>query len=644
MSIKNLKIGQRLVIGFSIIILIIVIIGVFSIKTMQSLADLTSQIYDHPLAVSNSVRDVRANINAMHRSMKDVALAESIQEVNAASKLVDNYEQQVYKDFEMIFERFLGDKTDVENAHKAFSDWKVIRDEVIKLSKQGKKNEAVDITRGKGRDHVEFMTVEIQNMIDFASAKAESFLSDSKAQERDSIYMMSVLITALIVLGINIAILISRSIIRPLNIVVGKIREISQGYLRAEVDIYSKDEVGILADSFRELQEDLQNKAEVAEKIAGGDFSTDILPRSDKDDLGKSFNNMTTSLRTATEKLRDSERRFRNLLETVPVGITVSTPEGEIIEANSAIVQMFGFDTKEEFVLIPASEYYYFPEDRKRFVEAHDKDAVIDLELTVKRKDGTPFTGIVSSITQKSKKYEEIYINSFIDITERKKMEDAIRVSEQNMQELIYIASHDLQTPIVSMVGFAGNILKKYTEEMNPAGIHAVERLKANAERMHKIILSLLDISRISTVKNPHQKIVPEKVIQDIISDIKLYIEEKEVCITVQKLPSINGDYARITTVLRNLLTNAINYGGKNILVGHKKGVYFVKDDGIGISKDNIDKIFKAGERLKKVDVDGVGMGLTFCRKVIEQHNGKIWAESAGSGKGSTFYFYLVKS
>ena len=97
-----------------------------------------------------------------------------------------------------------------------------------------------------------------------------------------------------------------------------------------------------------------------------------------------------------------------------------------------------------------------------------------------------------------------------------------------------------------------------------------------------------------------------------------LQISEKDVAIKLRKLPDIKGDQTRITSVFRNLLSNALNYGGKNITIGFTKNAFYVKDDGIGISEDNIQKIFKAGERLKKVDVDGVGMGLTFCRKVIE--------------------------
>jgi signal transduction histidine kinase len=136
-------------------------------------------------------------------------------------------------------------------------------------------------------------------------------------------------------------------------------------------------------------------------------------------------------------------------------------------------------------------------------------------------------------------------------------------------------------------------------------------------------------------------------VVHNIVSDLTLMYGEKRAEITIESLPDIRGDEPRLSSVFRNLLTNALNYGGKHITVGclseqtDARGAFFVRDDGIGIAQRNLEKIFQAGERLKKREVEGVGMGLTFCKKVIMQHQGTIWAESAGEGKGATFYFTI---
>ncbi|MCP4630605.1 MAG: PAS domain-containing sensor histidine kinase, partial [bacterium] len=87
--------------------------------------------------------------------------------------------------------------------------------------------------------------------------------------------------------------------------------------------------------------------------------------------------------------------------------------------------------------------------------------------------------------------------------------------------------------------------------------------------------------------------------------------------------------------------TNAIMYGGDKIIIGYQNQKFYIQDNGIGIPENQLEKIFSPTERLKMVEAEGVGMGLTFCKKVIRQHGGEIWAESEGLNKGAKFYFTL---
>ena len=214
----NFKIGHRLGIGFGIVILMTAIMGVSALYQLQTLAGLTEQIYLHPFVVSNAVRDIKANINGMHRSMKDVAIADTLKQIDEAALIVSKNEQQVYKDFTIVFERFIGKKNTVNLAREMFFDWKAIRDEVIILSWQGKKEEAAYITREKGALHVEKMTDSIQIMIDYADRKANDFRKDEqKIQKRINITMVGFFVFT-ILMGITISILITNSIINPLKI------------------------------------------------------------------------------------------------------------------------------------------------------------------------------------------------------------------------------------------------------------------------------------------------------------------------------------------------------------------------------------------------------------------------------------------
>lgn len=182
----NLATGPLLAGGF-IGMLALIGVAVFGAVSMNNtLADLTNKIYRHPLAVSNAVRDASADIIAMHRDMKDVALARNSGELETAITSVAGHEARVYKSFDVIMDRFLGDKSLIEQAHKTFTDWRPIRSEVIDLTRKGLYGEAAMITKGKGARHVVLMSSRMDGLIDFASSKASQFLADSKRQQERS--------------------------------------------------------------------------------------------------------------------------------------------------------------------------------------------------------------------------------------------------------------------------------------------------------------------------------------------------------------------------------------------------------------------------------------------------------------------------
>ena len=228
------------------------------------------------------------------------------------------------------------------------------------------------------------------------------------------------------------------------------------------------------------------------------------------------------------------------------------------------------------------------------------------------------------------------------EITVRKQAEAALQATNASLEEMVYIASHDLQTPLLSMEGFAGEILENYQDALDTQGMHQLERIQANARRMHKLVLSLLDISRLNTIENWCTTFSAGDVVDSVLRDLALTIEHAGATVEIEDLPRMYGDQQRIEGVFRRLISNALTYRGKQVTIGCQDGVYVVKDDGIGIYADQLQKIFKPGEQLKDIHTEGVGMGLTFCQKVITQHHGRIWAESEGVGKGAAFYFEIA--
>jgi len=438
MKFGNLKIGLRLSLGFGIVIVITAVVGTFALLEIQDLGELTENMYNHSLIVSNAVRDIKANINAMHRSMKDVALSDNTNQINEAAAIVDKYEQTVFRDFEIVFDRFLGDMKDVEHAHRSFIEWKIIRDEVITLSKQNKKDAAADITRGKGAQHVDIMTGKIQNMIDFATARANSSYEDVLWHKKHILIMMAALLTTMITLGLSIALFITKSIVKPLNFIVERINDISEGDLHYPVTIDTKDEIGQLADSYRKLQSDLQYKASVAQKIAGGNFSIDIPPRSERDELGKSFYGMTTSLRKATTELKESEERYRQLVETMNDGLGVVNTKRLLTYVNNRFCEMLGY-SKNELIGSPISNLFdnvNLKLYEQQTAERH-KGKYKPYEIAFTMKDGQYVHTLVSPkpVFDTDGNFKGSFA-VITDISERIKTEEVLKENEIRFREL----------------------------------------------------------------------------------------------------------------------------------------------------------------------------------------------------------------
>lgn len=221
---------------FALIILLLVGQGVFSLTYLKTIASQTENLYQHPYTVSNAARNISINLVSMHRYMKDVALAENEQKIKRASSFVDEHEQQVLNNFNLIFDRYLGKRSDIQFAYKAFIDWKVIRDEVIFLKMKGENKEAADITRNKGADHVALLNRETQKLIDFADNKAKTFFSNAVEAERHAFTV----IISLLVITVTASILSSYYAVHRLNFaqmdMKSRIHLIDQNILMAKFD------------------------------------------------------------------------------------------------------------------------------------------------------------------------------------------------------------------------------------------------------------------------------------------------------------------------------------------------------------------------------------------------------------------------
>ena len=250
----------------------------------------------------------------------------------------------------------------------------------------------------------------------------------------------------------------------------------------------------------------------------------------------------------------------------------------------------------------------------------------------------------------------QLYTKAQQELAVRKRIEEVreklIHELEQKNAELerfTYTVSHDLRSPIVTIMGFVG-MLEEDLREHRPDRVQSdLQRIAGAAGKMDALLRDLLELSRIGRLVNPPVEIDTLKLINDALESVNAQIRSRNVKVEIApNLPNLYGDYIRLREVFENLIGNAAKYMGDQtgplIEIGintHKKEpAFYIKDNGMGIDPQYHSRIFNLFEKLNPA-IEGTGIGLTLVKRIIEYHGGSIWVESEGLGKGSMFCFTL---
>jgi light-regulated signal transduction histidine kinase (bacteriophytochrome) len=230
--------------------------------------------------------------------------------------------------------------------------------------------------------------------------------------------------------------------------------------------------------------------------------------------------------------------------------------------------------------------------------------------------------------------------------------------SNQELDDFAYIASHDLKEPLRGLFNHASFLLEDYKDKIDDDGVRRLNRLGQLCQRMERLINDLMYFSRLGRADLAMQEVDPNAVIVEIQQMMETVLSERRARIVVPRtLPRIVCDGTRVTEVFRNLITNAVKYNDKTerlVEIGFlesvntkertEKNVFYVRDNGVGIDPEFHQEIFRIFKRLQNASdgqETGTGVGLTFVKKIVERHGGRVWLESE-SGKGTVFYFSLI--
>ena len=232
-----------------------------------------------------------------------------------------------------------------------------------------------------------------------------------------------------------------------------------------------------------------------------------------------------------------------------------------------------------------------------------------------------------------------------------KNLINKLMISNKELEQFAYIASHDLQEPLRMVSCFTQLLERRYKSQLDNDADDYIHFIVEGAQRMKNLIDDLLAFSRLTTEVREYETILMDKILEDVLTNLKASINDTNAKVIYENLPTIIGDPVQITQLFQNLIGNAIKFHGNKspqIEISKQEFVdywlFSVKDNGIGINPKYQEQIFKIFKRLHtREEYEGTGMGLSICKRIVERHGGKIWVDSE-LGEGSTFNFTISRN
>lgn len=367
-------------------------------------------------------------------------------------------------------------------------------------------------------------------------------------------------------------------------------------------------------------------------------------------------------VRRQTEELLRERRQIYQLLDSLPAMICLLTPDHRIAFANRAFLEVFGADQG-----LRCHEHLFGKAEPCEYCQAF---SVLKEGQTVHWECPAPdgySVFDVYNVPFTDPNGNPLILEMTIDITDRKRMEEELRRSREELelrvhertaelerknrelQEFAFVASHDLSEPLRKVQAFGSLLQERAASHLTELEKDYISRMTGAANRMQELLDALLRYSRVETRAEEFRPTDLKDVVLEVQSDLEVIIQKTSAKLEIGRLPTVRGDRNQLRQLLQNLLANALKYQRPGAtpavrIFGEQDNGFcrvFVEDNGIGFDEQHIELIFKPFQRLHgKNEYPGIGIGLAICKKIVERHGGTITAKST-PGKGSTFMVTL---
>lgn len=351
------------------------------------------------------------------------------------------------------------------------------------------------------------------------------------------------------------------------------------------------------------------------------------------------------------DALRESEELHRALVNISPDAITMTDLEANVTFVSPRTLALHGFE-KEEEILGKSALQFIAPEDHEKAIQGLSRTLeqgyVRNAEFVFVRKDGTRFVAELNAALIRDPEGKPAAFVAFTrDITERKTMERELQTRNEELEAFAHTISHDLQTPVAIVEGYAKAALEADAEGRTEAERECLESIIKGARRMSGLINSLLQYAQAGHLDMEEVRVEPEEVLLEVLTDLEPELQAKGLQVSVaEDLPVVLADPVKMRQVFYNLIGNAAKFASEDdkprVEIGARREkdvvTFHVKDNGVGIPRSYHDRIFEPFKRFHDEGSRGLGIGLSTVKRAVEAWGGRVWVES-DVGEGASFYF-----
>ncbi len=694
MNFKNLKVKTQLIIGFSMIMFFLAVLGIQGYIQTNAIVNQAETMYNHPFQVTRAIDRLDADILSMRVSVRDLILANTQEQRENAIELMEQYDADIQIQFDVLRKLYLGPKQDVEEAYKAYLSWETARAEIVKQTLAGDLETAKKslLPGEKVGTYRETLNEKMAVVDSYASNKADELYQGTNDLYAKIKLQLSLIVFAIIILSLLVSIILLRNIQEPLNKLTRATDEFKNGNYNARSDYHYHSEFGILSESFNSLADNIQNNIEINERTAN--FVKIMLGEGDVRNFFRKTLNMLsryTDSQVAAVYLRNTNSNQFEHFESI--GLDEKGREafdGDRLEGEFGAPLASGHYTHIKD--IPEDSRFTFYTVSGKFIpreiitipiilggaviavvslasiSKYSQKAIDFLEKTSSTMSAR-IEGILAyhTIKEFSEKLEQQ--NWELDAQKNEMEEQSVELIHQNIElemqkkelnqanqlktNFLSNMSHELRTPLNSVIALSGILNRRLKHQIPEEEYSYLEVIERNGKNLLALINDILDISRIEAGREEIEITTfnVNQLINEVVEMLAPQAREKNVsCINRAKDTAvyINSDRDKCRHILENLAGNAVKFteqGQVELSVGQdgENLVIRVRDTGIGIDAYYLPYIFdefRQGDGSTSRKFGGTGLGLAIAKRYANLLGGTVSVTSVVN-QGSEFILSL---